>query len=59
MHPEEFTVWYEFSTVGIFGPVFIDLKFTSIRSMTSLSLLVGYGILMNGAWLEQADGQNP
>jgi hypothetical protein len=57
MHPEEFTAWHEFSAVGIFGPVFIDLMFTSIRSMTSLSLLVGYGIQKNGAWFEQADAK--
>jgi hypothetical protein len=63
MHPERAAVWCALSSVGIFGPVFINGTVTCdvylcLLSDKSVPFLVGYGIPMNPAWFQE-DGARP
>jgi hypothetical protein len=58
LQPEGVTVRSALSSVGVFGPVFIDGTITSGVYLSLLSdefvpFLMGYGVPMNSAWYQQ------
>jgi hypothetical protein len=58
LHPEGVTVRNALSSVGVFGPAFIDGKINSDVYLSLLSdefvpFLMGYSVPMNSAWHQQ------